>query len=65
MAVRKRKKRNKMDQRTKIIWSHFSIFLCQSTTEIKKDRQRTTTSGSSDQETKREEKRIEEEKRIY
>ena len=47
------------------ICSHFSIFLYQSTTEIKEDRQRAAAGGIPDQETRREEKRIKEEKRIY
>ena len=42
-----------------------SIFLYQSTTEIKEDRQRAAAGGIPDQETRREEKRIKEEKRIY
>ena len=67
-----RKKQNKLDQRTKIIMIIvlifvviFSIFLYQSTTEIKEDRQRAAAGGIPDQETRREEKRIKEEKRIY
>ena len=67
-----RKKQNKLDQRTKIIMIivlifvvNFSIFLYQSTTEIKEDRQRAAAGGIPDQETRREEKRIKEEKRIY
>ena len=67
-----RKKQNKLDQKDKDhhdhcsdICSHFSIFLYQSTTEIKEDRQRAAAGGIPDQETRREEKRIKEEKRIY
>lgn len=64
-----RKKQNKLDQRTKIIMIivlifvvHFSIFLYQSTTEIKEDRQRAAAGGIPDQETRREEKELKKKK---
>ncbi len=60
----------KLDQRDKdhhdhcsYICSHFSIFLYQSTTEIKEDRQRAAAGRIPDQETRRE-KKIKEKKNI-